>query len=62
MFYLYFSRKPFEDRYEAQRQAILIIHTLIEFDSPWISTQTDIIGALKTIWKNDLYKVSSNPI
>ncbi|EAT34853.1 AAEL012951-PA, partial [Aedes aegypti] len=62
MFYLYFSRKPFEDRYEAQRQAILIIHTLIEFDSPWISTQTDIIGALKTIWKNDLYKTCQSSV
>ncbi|XP_062715059.1 transcription-associated protein 1 [Aedes albopictus] len=54
--------KPFEDRYEAQRQAVLIIHTLIEFDSPWISTQTDIIAALKTIWKNDLYKTCQSSV
>lgn len=45
-----------EDRYEAQHQSVLIIHTLTEFDDQWLATQNDIIAALKTIWANDLYK------
>lgn len=49
--------KPFEERYETQHQAVLIIHTLVEFDGPWITSQVEIITALKSIWKNDLYKV-----
>uniref|UniRef100_A0A6E8VNF8 FAT domain-containing protein n=1 Tax=Anopheles coluzzii TaxID=1518534 RepID=A0A6E8VNF8_ANOCL len=48
--------KPFEERYETQHQAVLIIHTLVEFDGPWITSQVEIITALKSIWKNDLYK------
>ncbi|XP_053674176.1 transcription-associated protein 1 [Anopheles nili] len=48
--------KPLEERYESQHQAVLIIHTLIEFDGPWITGQAEIVGALKSIWKNDLYK------
>ncbi|XP_053690427.1 transcription-associated protein 1 [Sabethes cyaneus] len=54
--------KTLEERYEAQRHAVLVIHTLIEFDSPWISTQADIIAALKTIWKNDLYKTCQSSV
>lgn len=46
----------YEERYEAQHQAILIVETLIEFDDNWLSTQVDIINALKQIWQNDLYK------
>lgn len=47
-----------EDRYEAQRQAIVVIHTLNELDRSWIGGQTDIINALKSIWHADLHKVS----
>lgn len=47
-----------EDRYEAQHQAVLIIHILTEFDDQWLATQTDIINALKSIWTTDLYVVS----
>lgn len=50
-----------EDRYEAQHQAVVIIETLIEFDDNWLSTQADIIEALKKIWQNDLYKVIYQP-
>lgn len=46
-----------EDRYEAQHQAVLIIHTLIQFDGQYLATQVEIITALKTIWTNDLYTV-----
>lgn len=46
-----------EDRYEAQHQSVLIIHTLIEFDDQYLATQVDIISALKHIWSTDLYKV-----
>lgn len=45
-----------EEQYEAQHQAIAIIETLMEFDENWLSTQDDIIGALKVIWESDLYK------
>lgn len=47
-----------EDRYEAQHQAVLIIHTLIEYDDQYLSTQADIVNALKSVWSTDLYKVS----
>lgn len=46
-----------EDRYEAQRQAIVVINTLNELDESWIGSQTDIINALKSIWNADLHKV-----
>lgn len=45
-----------EEQYEAQHQAIAIIETLMEFDENWLSTQDDIISALKVIWESDLYK------
>lgn len=48
----------YEDRYEAQHQVVLIITTLIDFEEAWLASQVSIINALKTIWKNDLYKVS----
>lgn len=47
-----------EDRYEAQHQAVVIIATLIEFDENWIAGQSELIGALKSIWQTDLYKVN----
>lgn len=46
-----------EDRYEAQRQAIVVINTLNELDENWIGNQTEIINALKNIWQADLHKV-----
>lgn len=49
-----------EDRYEAQHQAVIIIATLNEFDEDWIAAQTEIVNALKSIWKSDLYKVRIN--
>jgi transformation/transcription domain-associated protein len=48
-----------EEQYEIQRQAVLIVHTLSEFDNQFTSMQPDTIVALKTIWKTDLYKVFS---
>lgn len=48
----------YEDRYEAQHQVVLIITTLIDFDEAWLASQAEVINALKTIWQNDLYKVS----
>ncbi|XP_058465654.1 transcription-associated protein 1 isoform X1 [Malaya genurostris] len=54
--------KPYEERYEAQRQAVLLIHILTEFDSPWISTQSEIITALKSVWRNDLYKTCQSSV
>lgn len=41
-------------KYEAQHQAVLIIHTIMEFQ--WISTQADIVLTLKQLWQNNLYK------
>ena len=46
-----------EERYEVQRQAILIVHTLTEFDNQFTSIHPEIINSLKSIWKTDLYKV-----
>lgn len=46
-----------EDRYKAQHQAVLIIHTLIEYDDQYLSTQADIVNALRSVWSTDLYKV-----
>lgn len=46
----------YEERYEAQHQAILVVETLIEFDCDWLSSQGNIVAALKQIWQNDLYK------
>lgn len=45
-----------EERYEAQHQGILIIHTLMELDEQWLPTQVDIVNALKLHWNNNLYK------
>lgn len=46
-----------EDRYEAQRQAVVVIDTLNDLDEKWIGNQSEIIHALKTIWQADLHKV-----
>ncbi|XP_052871771.1 transcription-associated protein 1 isoform X2 [Anopheles cruzii] len=48
--------KPYEERYEAQHQAVLIVHLLVEHEGAWITGQTEIITALKNIWQKDLYK------
>lgn len=47
-----------KQRYEALHQAVLIIHTLMELDDQWLSTQTEIVNALKLLWQNNLYRVS----
>ncbi|XP_058123036.1 transcription-associated protein 1 [Anopheles ziemanni] len=54
--------KTYEERYEAQHQAVLVIHTLVEYDGPWITSQVEIITALKNIWKNDLYKTCQTAV
>jgi transformation/transcription domain-associated protein len=50
------------EQYEAQRQAILIVHTLIDFDEQWLSQQTDIVNALKTIWQTNLKASESTTV
>lgn len=49
-----------EDRYEAQRQAVVVITTLIEHDENYIADQTELVKALKSVWQSDLNKVSTN--
>lgn len=45
------------DKNEMQYQAVRIISLLIKYDDQWLSTQHDIIEALKRIWCNDQYQV-----
>ncbi|XP_017777683.1 PREDICTED: transformation/transcription domain-associated protein isoform X2 [Nicrophorus vespilloides] len=44
------------DRNEMQYQAIRLIYLLIRKDEQWLSTQLDLIEALKMIWCNDEYQ------
>lgn len=46
-----------EEKYQAQHQAVQIIHTLSEYDDLCLTQQADVVLALRTIWTNDLYKV-----
>lgn len=43
------------NKYEIQHQAVLIIYTLMELDDQWIPTRSDIVDALKNMWRNNLY-------
>ncbi|XP_008557972.1 transformation/transcription domain-associated protein [Microplitis demolitor] len=43
------------DKYELQHQAIRIISVLIKFDEQWLSTQGQIVAALKQLWYQDGY-------
>lgn len=38
-----------DDRYEAQHQAVLVLHTLIEFDDQFLATHVDTVAALKSV-------------
>ncbi|XP_066597811.1 transformation/transcription domain-associated protein isoform X1 [Prorops nasuta] len=44
------------DKRELQHQAIRIISILIKFDEQWLSTQNQLVAALKQIWCNDEYQ------
>lgn len=43
------------EKSELQHQAIRIVSILIKFDEQWLSTQTNLVAALKQIWSNDDY-------
>ena len=45
-----------EEEYEAQRQAVKVVLTLCEKKEHWLTTQVNLVQALKTIWNNDLYE------
>lgn len=45
-----------QERNELQYQSIRIISLLIKFDDQWLSTQTELIEALKQIWCKDEYQ------
>ena len=49
---------PFSEceEYEAQRQAVKVVLTLTEKNDHWLTTQVNLVQALKTIWNNDLYE------
>lgn len=44
------------EKSEVQYRAIKIISILIKFDEQWLSTQSQLVGALKQIWYNDDYQ------
>ncbi|KAF5284945.1 hypothetical protein FQA39_LY16900 [Lamprigera yunnana] len=44
------------ERNELQHQSIRIISLLIRYDDQWLSTQQDLVEALKQIWCNDEYQ------
>lgn len=44
------------EKSELQFRAIKIISLLIRFDEQWLSTQTQLVNALKQIWCNDDYQ------
>ncbi|CAH1997935.1 unnamed protein product [Acanthoscelides obtectus] len=44
------------ERNELQYQAIRIISLLIKFDDQWLSTQQELVDALKQIWCDDSYQ------
>ncbi|KAI4484537.1 hypothetical protein M0804_007103 [Polistes exclamans] len=44
------------EKSELQHQAIKIISVLIKYDEQWLSTQTQLVSALKQIWCNDEYQ------
>ncbi|KAF5288689.1 hypothetical protein FQR65_LT11954 [Abscondita terminalis] len=44
------------ERNELQHQSIRIISFLIKYDDQWLSTQQDLVEALKQIWCNDEYQ------
>lgn len=44
------------ERNELQYQSIRIISLLIKYDDQWLSTQLELVEALKQIWCNDEYQ------
>lgn len=44
------------EKTELQHQAIRIVSVLIKFDEQWLSTQIQLVAALKQIWCNDEYQ------
>ncbi|KAG5328830.1 TRRAP protein, partial [Acromyrmex heyeri] len=44
------------EKNEVQYRAIKIIGILIKYDEQWLSTQNQLVGALKQIWYNDDYQ------
>lgn len=44
------------DRNELQFQSIRIVSLLIKFDDQWLSTQQELVDAMKQIWCDDTYQ------
>lgn len=49
-----------DDEKEAQHQAILIVHKLIELNDKWLPTQIKIVNALTNIWSRELGACAAN--
>ncbi|CAG9853589.1 unnamed protein product [Phyllotreta striolata] len=45
-----------QEKNELQYQAIRIVSLLIKFDDQWLSTQNELVDALKRIWCDDSYQ------
>lgn len=46
-----------EERAELQYESIRIISILIKHDDQWLSSQKELVSALKQIWYNNAYQV-----
>ncbi|XP_012269997.1 transformation/transcription domain-associated protein isoform X2 [Orussus abietinus] len=44
------------EKSELQHQTVRIVSVLIKFDEQWLSTQSQLVSALKQIWCNDEYQ------
>lgn len=53
--YISLNLEPHE-RNELQYQGIRIVSLLIKFDDPWLSTQQELVDALKQLWYDDAYQ------
>ncbi|XP_011505966.1 PREDICTED: transformation/transcription domain-associated protein [Ceratosolen solmsi marchali] len=49
------SNLTLNEKSELQHQAIRIVSVLIKFDEQWLSSQTQLVAALRQIWCNDDY-------
>lgn len=53
--YISLNLEP-NERYELQYRSIRIISLLIKYDDQWLSTQQELVNALRQIWCDDAYQ------
>lgn len=52
-----FSEVQISDQYEVQHVCMKVITILMKHDNEWISTQTHLIDAIKSIWNSEEYQI-----